>query len=264
MKIAAAVLVVVLFAAPVVGERAADREHVHDEYEVPYNVQLGGIGGGLFQGVTKVYVTYDPVLPDSDAINETNTVRGHITLAVYGPGSNIVAATAASSVIINNGCGVATIVATSSGVATTRSHHTQTWRVFFDQTSRNPTYCELIVRVTNTGPTAYVLDLPVLFYNDDASTRPFFLATGLSAIEFVIFYSLMIVGFYLWSRQDKAVQLFGVILIGSTAALAVGLIRAGADWVGLSMLLVLSMMAFGYTAIMWVLDLRKIHHRGLL
>lgn len=157
---------VLLFLVPLAAAEP-ERFHVHDEYVIPYNVQLSGVGGGLFQGATMVYVTYDAVLPDSDEADALDAVYGHLTVTAYGPGNNIVAANASSSVILSTtGCTV-TSVATSSGVATTRSHHTQTWRVDFDGSTIDRDRCDVLIRISNTGATAYVLDAPVTIYNAD-------------------------------------------------------------------------------------------------
>lgn len=223
------VLLVPLAAA----EQATQRTHVHDQYAIPYNVQLGGVGGGLFQGQTIIYVTYDPVLPDSDEADENGVVSGLVTVAAFGPGSNIVAATASSSVVINNGCGTASSVSSDSGVATTRSHHTQTWRVEFNNGAGDVDKCELVLRVSNTGATAYVLDVPVVFFNDDVQPTSFQQTTGLNGLEFLAFLAVIALTVLFWSRsKDEIVQVFCGVLLFFTAAISISLTNVWPAWMG--------------------------------
>lgn len=207
------------------------REHVHDEYVIPYNIQLGGIGGGLFQGETRVYAVYSPVLTDSDHDNSTDYVRGRISISAFGPGTNI-AAGAAAITVQETTCLSNTLISSSSGIATTRSWATATYEVAFDETVEDQDKCSTVFRVTQTGATAYVLDMPAVWFNDDPDMNAFESLTGVGGWEFIVFLAIIVLAVLFWSRsKDEIVQIFSGVILALAGAVAIAMYAAWMGWV---------------------------------
>lgn len=226
------VLLVLLLLVPMVSGATTigSREQVHNEYVIPYNIQLGGIGGGLFQGESRVYATYSGILTDSDHVDNTNFVRGAITISAFGPGTNIAAAAPVISVMEST-CLSNLVLSSSSGIATTRSWATTTYEVSFDETVVDQDKCRTIFRVTQTGATAYVLEIPTVWFNDDPDMNAFETLTGVSGWEFLAFLGVVVVSILFWSRsKDEIVQVFSGAFLVFAGALAISMYAAWIGW----------------------------------
>lgn len=188
--------------------------HVQDEYRIPYNVQIGGVGGGLFQGESLIYVTYDAVQPDSDEVDRLDRVSTLVTVTAFGPGSNIVAQAPTSSVIQSTGCAAPESVSTSTGVGTTRSHHTQTWRVTFDNAQADRDKCEFLIRVLNTGPTAFTMDIPVTVFNADGQEPELRESPNWASVIFLAFVMLALMRGWLLTGLAATIGFLGSFYAG--------------------------------------------------
>lgn len=180
-----AVLLAFLAAVPSVGAGHAgtggiSTERVNDEYTIPYNVILGGLGGGLFQGEMKAYASYTVVHQDNEE-GGSNAVLVVLTISVFGPGSNLDAG-AFSVTLTSHTCTTATQVATSTGTNTATSHATRTWEFLLDDDSANPTECAALVRVARTGALGFNLDVPATFKNSDGGLSPLEILTGVDEL----------------------------------------------------------------------------------
>lgn len=164
----AACLLILLLVVPSALAIESQRTHVHDEYIIPYNVGLGGLGGGLLQGDSHVHVTYDPVLADSDELDDNGTIIGRVAVNAIAPGSNVQATTITVSVT-NSDCSSSVVVA-SSGTATTTSYATTVLQFTWTDGDLLPESCQAIVHLEAVagGGTIWEINAPVRFYNDDA------------------------------------------------------------------------------------------------
>lgn len=185
-----ALLAAVPLASAAPGKGSSTGERVNDEYSIPYNVVLGGIGGGLFQGQMKAYASYTVVHQDNEA-GGSNAALAVLTVSVVGPGSNLDAG-GFSVTLTSHTCTTATQVATSTGTNTATSHSTRTWEFLLDDDSANPAECAALVRVARTGALGFTLDVPATFQNSDGGLSQLEILTG---VDELILFGLFLVLF---------------------------------------------------------------------
>lgn len=203
--------------------------HIHTEYRVPFNVALGGLGGGLFQGEMVGYATYRGVVPDNDEGSSMNEATVRATVGFTGPGTNLDGG-AFTVALISTTCNTAVLVASSAAVNTGVSHATATWDFAWDDTAANPESCTALIRVQRSGALAFTVDIPMRFINSDPQPTAFQDLTGLEGIEaLALLLSIVLLWVVLALRAPTTVSipaavallLLGVLMFFFTSSLLV-------------------------------------------
>lgn len=188
----AAALLALLLIVPLAGATEAQRTHVHDRYEVVITADVVlGFGVDIQQLGWICDVTYDPVLPDSDEDDATDTVAAYVGVTCSGPGTVLFSSGTPATVdpFTNQAADACVIVEDfeTSGASSTTRYVIAGYFLTFDENSPDQEKCsaQLIISNNDTGEEWAVL-VPIVIFNDDSQASAFLTVFNLAALELAV------------------------------------------------------------------------------
>lgn len=190
-------------------------EHQHAEYVIPYNVILGGLGGGLFEGHVRVYVDYDAVRPDDDPIGTTDNVTGIVTVNAFAPGTNVADLQFTSSVLETD-CDSIEKRHEDGGDAAEMSWYSVAYELQFDGEGDPVEQCGAVIAVENIGQAPFTLLVNPSIYNNDGDPTQGNLVTLLAWLLWLVHFILTVRIRHPMMRVVAAFVGYGILLLPLT------------------------------------------------
>lgn len=239
-----AALVLLMLLPMAAAEQEAQRTHVHDRYEVVITADVVlGFGVDIQQLGWLCDVVYDAVLPDSDESNTDQEVSAYVGVTCSGPGTVLFSSGTPATVdaVTLNAPDACTVVEDfeTAGASSTTRYVTAGYLVSFDQNSSDQDKCtaQLLISNSDTGEEWQII-APITIYNDDAQPSGFESVIGANALEFLLFWIIVAMAVFFWSRsKDEVVQIFMALLLMFAGAIAISLYAAWIGWVPMGLVI---------------------------